>query len=380
MNAGVIVAGGKGSRFGGYKQTTTLNNKPIYQYSVDVFNNSDTIDIIYLVIPKDLFPKITKDLSNIHSSKSVILCEGGKTRSDSVYHAIKKIKENIDIVVIHDAVRPLIESKNILNVVNACKESDGAILAHPVSDTLKKVNENLVSFTIDRTNLWLAETPQAFNLKKLKSCYKKINKNDRNAFTDEASLMEHLGYKIQVLHNKTENIKITEKEDLDLVQNNLLGHSTTGIGIDFHSLIKGQGLIIGGHKVKCDFSSDAHSDGDVLTHAVTDALLGALNLGDIGEHFPNTPEYLNISSIELLKKTIKKIPSNTTIGRIDISIVLNSPKISPHKKEIKTALANGMGIKESVISIKATTTNGLKFLDMSSGWGCEAIITLNHES
>jgi len=380
MNAGVIVAGGKGSRFGGYKQTTTLHNKPIYQYSVDIFNSSDAIDIVYLVIPKDLFPKITKHLSNLHSSKSIILCEGGKTRSDSVYNAIKKIKDHIEIVVIHDAVRPLVQSANILNVVNACKDSDGAIMAHPVSDTLKKVNKKLVSFTIDRTNLWLAETPQAFNLKKLKSCYKKINKNDRNSFTDEASLMEHLGYKIQVLHNKTDNIKITEKKDLELVRNNLLSYNTTGIGIDFHSLIKGKGLIVGGHKVKCDFSSDAHSDGDVLTHAVTDALLGALNLGDIGEHFPNTAEYLNVSSIELLKKIIKKIPNNTTIGRIDISIVLNSPKISPHKQEIKTALAKAMGIKESVISIKATTTNGLKFLDMSSGWGCEAIITLNHES
>ena len=380
MNAGVIVAGGKGSRFGGYKQTTTLHNKPIYQYSVDIFNSSDAIDIVYLVIPKDLFPKITKHLSNLHSSKSIILCEGGKTRSDSVYNAIKKIKDHIEIVVIHDAVRPLVQSANILNVVNACKDSDGAIMAHPVSDTLKKVNKKLVSFTIDRTNLWLAETPQAFNLKKLKSCYKKINKNDRNSFTDEASLMERFGYKIQVLHNKTDNIKITEKKDLELVRNNLLSYNTTGIGIDFHSLIKGKGLIVGGHKVKCDFSSDAHSDGDVLTHAVTDALLGALNLGDIGEHFPNTAEYLNVSSIELLKKIIKKIPNNTTIGRIDISIVLNSPKISPHKQEIKTALAKAMGIKESVISIKATTTNGLKFLDMSSGWGCEAIITLNHES
>tara|TARA_B100001250_G_scaffold141092_1_gene120742 strand:+ start:919 stop:2061 length:1143 start_codon:yes stop_codon:yes gene_type:complete len=380
MNAGVIVAGGKGSRFGGYKQTTTLHNKPIYQYSVDIFNSSDAIDIVYLVIPKDLFPKITKHLSNLHSSKSIILCEGGKTRSDSVYNAIKKIKDHIEIVVIHDAVRPLVQSTNILNVVNACKDSDGAIMAHPVSDTLKKVNKKLVSFTVDRTNLWLAETPQAFNLKKLKSCYKKINKNDRNTFTDEASLMERFGYKIQVLHNKTDNIKITEKKDLELVRNNLLSYNTTGIGIDFHSLIKGKGLIVGGHKVKCDFSSDAHSDGDVLTHAVTDALLGALNLGDIGEHFPNTAEYLNVSSIELLKKIIKKIPNNTTIGRIDISIVLNSPKISPHKQEIKTALAKAMGIKESVISIKATTTNGLKFLDMSSGWGCEAIITLNHES
>jgi len=380
MNAGVIVAGGEGVRFGGYKQTAILNNKPIYQYSIDAFNRSNVIDMIYLVVPKDLFPAITKELSSVKSSKPVIICEGGNTRAESVYNAIKKTEDNIEIIVIHDAVRPLIQSKNILNLVNACKKNDGAILAHPVSDTLKKVKKNIISFTVDRNNLWLAETPQAFNLKLLKACYKNINKEDRSTFTDEATLMEHCGYTVQVLHNKVENIKITEKEDLARLKNDVAAKSTTGIGLDFHSLVKGEGLVIGGHKVECQFSSDAYSDGDVLTHAVTDALLGALNLGDIGEHFPNSPEYLNISSIKLLKKIVKKIPSNTTIARIDVSIVLNSPKISPYKKEIKTALAGAMGIKENIISIKATTTNGLKFLDMSNGWGCEAIITLNHEN
>ena len=380
MNAGLIVAGGTGRRFGGYKQTAMLNNQPIYQYSIDVFNQSNVIDIIYLVVPKDLLPKITEDLSSIKLSKPIILCEGGNTRSESVYNAIKKTEENIDVIVIHDAVRPLIQSKNILKLVNACKKNDGAILAHPVSDTLKKVNGNIISFTIDRNSLWLAETPQAFNLNQLKNCYKNINKDDRSTFTDEASLMEHCGYTVQILHNKVQNIKITEKEDLALLKNRIAGKSTTGIGLDFHSLIEGQGLVIGGHQVECKFSSDAYSDGDVLTHAVTDALLGALNLGDIGERFPNSPEYLNISSIKLLKKIVKKIPSNTKIARIDVSIVLNSPKISPHKKEIKASLADALGIKENIISIKATTTNGLKFLDMSNGWGCEAIITLNHES
>ena len=380
MNAGVIVAGGEGVRFGGYKQTAILNNKPIYQYSIDAFNRSNVIDMIYLVVPKDLFPAITKELASVKSSKPVIICEGGNTRAESVYNAIKKTEDNIEIIVIHDAVRPLIQSKNILNLVNACKKNDGAILAHPVSDTLKKVKKNIISFTVDRNNLWLAETPQAFNLKLLKACYKNINKEDRSTFTDEATLMEHCGYTVQVLHNKVENIKITEKEDLARLKNDVAAKSTTGIGLDFHSLVKGEGLVIGGHKVECQFSSDAYSDGDVLTHAVTDALLGALNLGDIGEHFPNSPEYLNISSIKLLKKIVKKIPSNTTIARIDVSIVLNSPKISPYKKEIKTALAGAMGIKENIISIKATTTNGLKFLDMSNGWGCEAIITLNHEN
>jgi 2-C-methyl-D-erythritol 2,4-cyclodiphosphate synthase len=153
-----------------------------------------------------------------------------------------------------------------------------------------------------------------------------------------------------------------------------------GVGIDFHSLIKGKYLVVGGHKIKCEFASDAHSDGDVLTHAVIDALLGALNLGDIGEHFPNNPEYLNIPSTKLLQKILEKMPQNISIGMIDASIVLNNPKLSAHKKDIKSSLANVLGVNENIISIKATTTNSLRYLDMSNGWGCEVIVTLHYEN
>tara|TARA_Y100000780_G_C13491081_1_gene342308 strand:+ start:44 stop:517 length:474 start_codon:yes stop_codon:yes gene_type:complete len=150
-----------------------------------------------------------------------------------------------------------------------------------------------------------------------------------------------------------------------------------GIGVDFHSLIKGDRLIVGGHRIECEFSSQAHSDGDVLTHSIIDALLGALNLGDIGEHFPNTPEYLNISSIELLRKVVQKMPENTKIINVDTSIVLNTPKISPHKNAIKKSLSEVLGISTNNISIKGTTTNNLGFVDMSNGWGAQAILTID---
>ena len=150
-----------------------------------------------------------------------------------------------------------------------------------------------------------------------------------------------------------------------------------GIGVDFHSLVKGDYLIIGGHKIECEFSSQAHSDGDVLTHSIIDALLGALNLGDIGENFPNTSEYLNVSSIELLKKVVQKIPENTKIINVDTSIVLNIPKISPHKNAIKKSLSKVLGISIDSISIKSTTTNSLRFVDMSNGWGAQTILTID---
>ena len=150
-----------------------------------------------------------------------------------------------------------------------------------------------------------------------------------------------------------------------------------GIGVDFHSLIKGDHLIIGGHRIECEFSSQAHSDGDVLTHAIIDALLGALNLGDIGENFPNTSEYLNISSIKLLKKVVQKMPENTKIINIDASIVLNSPKISPYKNAIKESLSKVLNVSTDSISIKGTTTNNLGFVDMSNGWGAQAILMID---
>tara|TARA_Y100000815_G_C13286407_1_gene478981 strand:- start:486 stop:959 length:474 start_codon:yes stop_codon:yes gene_type:complete len=150
-----------------------------------------------------------------------------------------------------------------------------------------------------------------------------------------------------------------------------------GIGVDFHSLIKGDHLIVGGYRIKCEFSSQAHSDGDVLTHSIIDALLGALNLGDIGEHFPNTPEYLNISSIELLRKVVQKMPENTKIINVDTSIILNTPKISPHKNAIKKSLSEVLGVSTNNISIKGTTTNNLGFVDMSNGWGAQAILTID---
>ena len=150
-----------------------------------------------------------------------------------------------------------------------------------------------------------------------------------------------------------------------------------GIGVDFHSLIKGDHLIVGGHRIECEFSSQAHSDGDVLTHAIIDALLGALNLGDIGENFPNTSEYLNISSIKMLKKVVQKMPENTKIINIDASIVLNSPKISPYKNAIKESLSKALNVSTDSISIKGTTTNNLGFVDMSNGWGAQAILMID---
>ena len=228
---------------------------------------------------------------------------------------------------------------------------------------------------MDRSTLWISETPQVFNQEILQEVYdKKLDIIDE--FSDEASLVEECGHEVIICENKTLNTKITTVEDIHLISKNMIDNVFFGIGLDCHSLEEGNGIIIGGYQIKCNLKSVAHSDGDVLTHAIIDALCGALNLGDIGQHFPNTPNNKNISSIELLKKIMSLIPINISIINIDASIVLNNPKISKYKSKIISKLAPVLKISESQISIKGITSNGLSFLNMKNGWGAEVIISL----
>ena len=374
-NIAIIVGAGSGERFGSYKQVETINNKPVYKYSIDAFLDSNCFSQIILAIPKKLLNVITNELSD-QRYKDIIVCEGGKTRAQSVYSAFSKITENEkNKIFVHDAARPLISTQTILSLVSFSKKTNAAILAKKINETVKSVKEGKSKFTVDRSNLWTAETPQVFNQEILQEAYdKKLDIIDE--FSDEAALVEECGYEIKICENRSLNTKITTKEDIDLISKNMIDNVFFGLGLDCHSLEKGSGIVLGGYKIKCNLKSVAHSDGDVLTHAIIDALCGALNLGDIGQHFPNTPKNKNISSIKLLKKIISLIPSNISIVNIDASVVLNSPKIAKYKSKIVSTLAPILKISESQISIKGITSNGLSFLDMKNGWGAEVIISL----
>jgi len=214
MNAGIIVAAGKGERYGSYKQTEILINKKVYQYSLDVFNIVDLIESVYLVVAEEIYSSIEEDLQSYQNNKPIFLCRGGDTRAQSVYNAIKSISNVYDKVCIHDAVRPLIQKADIENVLLNCIENGGCIVGDKIHETLKKTNNDKVVETINRANMWLSQTPQAFCLKTLKNCYDK----DFKHFTDEANLLESNGYNIQVINSVNKNIKITEKKDLELAK------------------------------------------------------------------------------------------------------------------------------------------------------------------
>ena len=211
VKSAIITAAGSGRRFGEAKQFKKLHGKPLYQYSLDTFIKSRLFDEIILVIPNSNQEKVQKEIKRKYSSQ-VSLVIGGPDRQDSVKNAIQNSNPNIDLVVIHDAARPFITKKLIEECIFACETSDGAIIAMQPHDTIKFSKDNIVEKTIDRSNIWMAQTPQAFNKQKILEAYSSGEFDDL-IVTDESSLMEKLGYKIMIVPGAEKNFKITTLED-----------------------------------------------------------------------------------------------------------------------------------------------------------------------
>ena len=211
VKSAIITAAGLGRRFGEAKQFKKLHGKPLYQYSIDTFIKSRLFDEIILVIPNSYQEKVQKEIKRKYSSQ-VRLAIGGPNRQDSVKNAIQNSKPNIDLVVIHDAARPFITTTLIEKCISACETSDGAIIAMQPHDTIKFSKNNIVEKTIDRSNIWMAQTPQAFNKRKILEAYSS-NDFDDLIVTDESSLMEKLGYKIMIVPGTGKNFKITTFDD-----------------------------------------------------------------------------------------------------------------------------------------------------------------------
>ena len=211
VKSAIITAAGSGRRFGEAKQFKKLHGKPLYQYSLDIFVKSRLFDEIILVIPNSNKEKVQRKVKRKYGSQ-VSLVIGGLNRQDSVKNAIQNSNSKVDLVVIHDAARPFITKTLIEQCVSACETSDGAIIAMQPHDTIKFSKNNIVEKTIDRSNIWMAQTPQAFNKHKLLEAYSTTEFDDL-VVTDESSLMEKLGYKIMIVPGTVKNFKITTFDD-----------------------------------------------------------------------------------------------------------------------------------------------------------------------
>jgi 2-C-methyl-D-erythritol 4-phosphate cytidylyltransferase/2-C-methyl-D-erythritol 2,4-cyclodiphosphate synthase len=371
----IIAAGGRGLRFGGTspKQLLTLGGRPILARSVDAFVACDVISEIVVALPADLASAPPAYLQQ--RGKPVTVVSGGDERRASVANAFTRVSERAEMVVIHDAARPLVSDDLIRRTVAAASEAGAAIAAIRAHDTVKQTDASgAITATLPRERIYLAQTPQAFRVAVLRDALRL----DGEA-TDEAMLAERAGHTVRVVDGDPRNLKITTPDDLTMAEH-LTGFTPApalriGNGYDLHRLVAGRPLILGGVRIPFEKGLEAHSDGDVICHAVTDAVLGAAAAGDIGRHFPDTDQaWKNADSIELLRRAVTLVrQAGYAIVNVDVVVIAQKPKLAPHVDAIRANVAGALGCDASQVSVKGKTNEGVDSMGAGESIAAHAV-------
>nr|MBF0222915.1 2-C-methyl-D-erythritol 2,4-cyclodiphosphate synthase [Desulfobulbaceae bacterium] len=385
--AAIITAGGVGRRMGSNnpKQYLTIHNCPIIIHTLKAFLETQLFDQVILVAPIEHLEQTRKLLSEYQLDSCLELVSGGPTRQDSVGNGLNAVKSTISHVAVHDGVRPLISHQSIEQCLQAAYTFGAAITAVPVKDTLKHSSEaGIIANTVERNQLWRAQTPQIAKLSLLKAAYQKATELGFSG-TDEASLLELIDCPVRLIEGSETNIKITLPEDIQMAeailnsQNPAPGSALRiGHGYDAHRLVQGRPLILGGVTIPHPTGLLGHSDADVLVHALCDGILGALGEGDIGRHFPDTDEqYKGADSLKLLRAVMDLCHKNNfELSNADITVVAQQPKIGPHIEAMKKNLCRVCKAPPSAINVKATTTEKMGFTGREEGISCHSVVLL----
>ncbi len=368
MSISVILAcGGSSTRMGENKLLISIGGKTCIRRSAEAFCNTPEICEIIVAAPKELIPEYEKELCGL-DAKFVI---GGLTRTESVAKGVLVSKG--EYVMIHDGARPLITKKEILDCIDAVKLYGTAVLCTKSKDTVR-IDSGAESYSPDRENVYIVRTPQCF---KRDDYIKALDLG--GDFTDDAQLIEQLGIKPHIVEGYYSNIKFTYPEDIAIAKT-IIGEQEMriGHGYDVHRLVNGRRLILGGVEIPYEKGLLGHSDADVLAHAIADSLLGALALGDIGKHFPDSdPKYEGADSLMLLSRVAEMIRGQGYgIVNVDATILCQAPKLAGYINEMRGRLALAMGIDEARVSIKATTEEGLGFTGSGEGIAAHAVCML----
>jgi 2-C-methyl-D-erythritol 4-phosphate cytidylyltransferase/2-C-methyl-D-erythritol 2,4-cyclodiphosphate synthase len=358
----VIAAGGRSARFGGSvpKQLLSLGGRPILQRSVDAFLSSERITDIVVAVTPELAAKPPFYLAS--RLKGIEIVEGGDRRQDSVTRAFGRVSDAADVVVIHDAARPLVSADLIARVVDSALQNGAAIAALPATDTVKRGStDGVVVGTLPRHDIYLAQTPQAFRVGVLREAL--AIGNAAVEATDEATLAERAGHPVRLVTGDPRNLKITTVEDLAMAERLLSGPSALriGNGYDLHRLVAGRPLILGGVTIPFEKGLKGHSDADAVCHAVTDAILGAAGAGDIGRHFPDTDSTWEAAdSLDLLARAVGIVnAAGYAVMNVDVVVIAQRPKLAPHVDAMRGKLAAAMGIAAGQVSVKGKTNEGV---------------------
>ncbi|MDH7600773.1 MAG: 2-C-methyl-D-erythritol 4-phosphate cytidylyltransferase [Armatimonadota bacterium] len=374
----LIPAAGSGERLGKgiNKVFCTVGGKPILAHTLSVFESCSAVEEIILVVRSSDMPAAQALCSAFGFSKVRRIVKGGRRRQDSVAAGLELVTN--DIVAIHDAARPFVTEDLIVRTVREAARSGACIAAVPMIDTVKRTAHGRVVETLDRKGLYAVQTPQTFRTDLIRRAHLEARAKGILA-TDDASLVEALGEQVTVVEGSYENIKVTTPADLEWAEARLAGSDVrTGIGYDVHRLVEGRRLILGGVDIPFPKGLEGHSDADVLTHAVMDALLGAACLGDIGRHFPDSDaKYKDASSLDLLAEVRKKLAeAGWSVVNIDAVVICEQPRIADFVNQMSERIAGVLQMEPDRISLKGTTTEGLGFEGRGEGIACQAVATV----
>ena len=361
----VILAAGKSKRF------STKIPKQFYQYK-----NKELIDhSIEKSLASKLFKKIlivTNNLKHFKKKKypkSISIIKGGKERSDSSFKALKYLKKyKPKNVFIHDAARPNFSIELLKNIAKNLKNNKAVVPIINSKDTIKYKTQNRI-FNLNRNNLLLTQTPQAFRFKELYE----IAKDHKNKVTDEATLFINKDFKIKFIPGEKSNNKITYIDDIKTPK------TFYGIGFDIHKLVKNKKLYLGGVKIPFHSGLEGHSDGDVILHAIIDSILGAIGKKDIGTYFPNTKKFKNIRSPKMLRPILNDLyKKNFLINNLDINLICEKPKVSIYRNKIIDSISSLMRLEKDRINLKGKTTEKLGLIGKEKAIACEVIVSITN--
>jgi len=371
---GIVLAAGAGRRMGRDKMTLKLGGKSVLVRSLEAMQDSGCFDHILLVCREDGMKEADAAARRVLRMPYTLIT-GGSERQYSVANALAAIEED-GIVAVHDAARCFVSPADIRACVEKARETGAAALGERPRDTIKTMENGVITGTIDRSRLINIQTPQVFSVSLFKRAHDKAHA-DGFLGTDDCVLVERLGHPISYIESTGPNIKLTTQDDIALAQY-LAGASVrTGLGYDAHRLVTTRPLILGGVEIPHTHGLLGHSDADVLTHAIMDALLGAAALGDIGRHFPGTDEFKDISSLVLLARVRNLVEeAGYSIINVDATVVMQRPRLAPYIGRMRERIAEVLGVEVGAVSIKATTTEGMGFEGRGEGASATAIATI----
>lgn len=372
----IVLAGGSGSRMGAQRNKVLLElvGKPVIVRAVEAFAN--LVDGVILISREEDIPDMRAAMAA--ANLPVTIVAGGDSRQSSVWNGLCALPESCTHVLIHDGARCLVDEGTIRRCMASVENHGTGVAAIPAIDTIKQVDANeIVTATPDRSQLRAVQTPQGFTVELIRRAHMSAQQAGFLG-TDDASLVERLGHPVRLTEGNRRNIKLTTPEDLIMAET-FLGRNfpalRVGQGYDVHRLVEGRDLILCGVNIPHTLGLLGHSDADVAVHALMDAMLGAMALGDIGKHFPDTDErYRGISSMKLLEHVVALLKErHARVTNCDVTIVAQKPKLLPHIPQMQANIASALELPLDRVNIKATTTERLAFEGREEGISAQAI-------